>query len=227
MKKCSISLRNIRKHYGIGENEIEALKGINLDIFENELTLLVGPSGCGKSTLLSIISNILTADRGSLEILDTQINDLKDDERSEFYQKNLSIVFQSLFLIPTLNLLDNITVPLLIAGKNEEEAREKAFLVLEEVKLEHRAHTYPTMLSKGQQQKVAIARAIVNDAKIIMLDEPTSALDQESGHEVMELLKTFAVKKDKTIFVVTHDSRIFSFADRIIYINDGQIIRGQ
>lgn len=227
MKNCTISIRNIRKHYGMGENEIEALKGINLDIYGSELTLLVGPSGCGKSTLLSIISNILTQDSGTVEILGKNIEQLSEAERTEFYQQNLSIVFQSLFLIPTLNLVDNVMIPLLIRGEEREEAREKAFLVLEEVKLGQRQHTFPTMLSKGQQQKVAIARAIVNDAKIIVLDEPTSALDQESGHEIMELLKSFALEKGKTIFVVTHDARIFSFADRIIHINDGQIIRGE
>ncbi len=227
MKNCTISLRNIRKFYGSCENRIEALKGVSLDLFENELSLLVGPSGCGKSTLISIICNILTPDSGSVELLGINLGKLKENERSEFCQKNLGIVFQSLFLIPTLNLIDNVMLPLMISGKNKEEAKEKAFLVLEEVKLEKRQHSFPTDLSKGQQQKIAIARAIINDAKIIILDEPTSALDQDSGHEVMELLKNFAEKKDKTIFVVTHDARIFSFADRIIRINDGQIIRGE
>lgn len=223
-KNVSISCRGIQKSYGEGENQLKALKGIDLDIYENELTLLVGPSGSGKSTLLSIITTILTPDEGELILLDKKLLKLSDKDRSLFCQQNLGIVFQSLFLVPTLNVLENIMLPLLIGGMKEVMAKERAFKVLQEVGLEKRKDFSPQELSKGQQQRIAIARALANDARIIVCDEPTSALDQEAGHGIMELLHQISSNKNKTVLVVTHDVRIFSFANRIVHLNDGLII---
>lgn len=226
MKEIGISCRGIRKSYGKNETRIEALKGVDLDVNLGELTILEGPSGSGKSTLLSIITTILTPDAGKLYLLGKEMLHIKQDERATFCRNNLGIVFQSLFLIPTLSAMENVTLPLLIEGYTDKEANEKAMDVLKKMKMEHRANVSPASLSKGQQQKIAISRAIVNDSKIIVCDEPTSALDQSSGQETMEILRDLAKKAHKAVLIVTHDHRIFSFADHIVSINDGLITQG-
>ena len=226
MSEIAIQCRGIKKHYGDNDNRVEALKGINLDIHYGQLTLLVGPSGSGKTTLLSIITTILKPDEGKLFLLDQDILQMPDNQRAQFCRENLGIVFQSLFLIPTLTVAENITLPLIIAEWKQQDALNKAMELLNRMHLAHRSHASPFSLSKGQQQRVAIARAMVNDAKIIVCDEPTSALDQESGHEIMTFLHQIALHSSRAVLVVTHDHRTFPFADRIININDGQIIPG-
>ena len=226
MTTTAIRCQGIKKHYGKGENLVEALKGIDLDIFKGELTLLVGPSGSGKTTLLSIITTILTPDQGNIFLLDQNIWELSDIDRAKFCRENLGIVFQSLYLIPTLTVLENITLPLVIAGSNGKSATHKAMDLLDRMHLAHRAHASPAALSKGQQQRVAIARAMINDSQILVCDEPTSALDQVSGLEIMTLLREKVLHSSRVVLVVTHDQRTFPFADRIIHMNDGQIIPG-
>lgn len=226
MKEIAIQCKGIKKSYGEEETKIEALKGIDIEVFLNQLTLLVGPSGSGKSTLLSIITNILTPDEGQLFLLGYEINRLSENEKSLFSRQNLGIVFQSLFLIPTLTVLENVALPLIVAGQKEEMAYEKSMKILTKLEIHHRANNSPAHLSKGQQQRVAIARAMVNDSKIIVCDEPTSALDQAAGLEIMSILQELASHASRAVFVVTHDPRTFSFADRIIKINDGRIIKG-
>jgi putative ABC transport system ATP-binding protein len=186
---------------------------------------LVGPSGSGKTTLLSIITTILSPDEGQLFLVGKDMLMMNQREKALFCRDQLGIVFQSLFLIPTLSVLENIALPLIIAGENEKKANEKAMVLLEQRHLGHRAGTSPAFLSKGQQQRVAIARAMVNDPKIIICDEPTSALDQTLGQEIMEVLHELALHT-RAVLVVTHDHRIFSYADRIINMNDGQITPG-
>ncbi|MFI0434656.1 MAG: ABC transporter ATP-binding protein [Parachlamydiaceae bacterium] len=224
--EAAIRCAGIKKHYGRGENLVDALKGINIEIFKGELTLLVGPSGSGKTTLLSIITAILTPDKGEIFLLNENIWALSPTERAKFCRENLGIVFQSLYLIPTLTVLENITLPLIIAGVKGKLGKEKAMDLLDRMHLAHRAHFPPTSLSKGQQQRVAIARAMINDSQILICDEPTSALDQTSGFEIMTLLKEKVLNSSRAILVVTHDQRTFPFADRIIHMNDGQIIQG-
>jgi len=227
MTEVAIQCKGIKKHYGTGENLVEALKGIDVEIFKGELTLLVGPSGSGKTTLLSIITTILTPDIGKIFLLDQNVWALSDINRARFCRENLGIVFQSLYLIPTLTVLENIMLPLIIAGTSKNRGKEKAMDLLDRMHLAHRAHAPPTALSKGQQQRVAIARAMINDSQILVCDEPTSALDQTSGFEIMTLLKENVLHSSRAILVVTHDQRTFPFADRIIQMNDGQIIAGQ
>jgi putative ABC transport system ATP-binding protein len=226
MSENAIYCRGIKKTYGENETLVEALKGIDLDVFKGQLTLLVGPSGSGKTTLLSIITTILTADEGELFLLDQDIHKMSENERAKFCRENLGMVFQSLFLIPTLSVVENITLPLIIGGVNEQEAINKAMQLLDRMHLAHRSQVSPFLLSKGQQQRVAIARAMINDSKIIVCDEPTSALDQHAGQEIMSILREKVLHSSRAVLVVTHDQRIFSFADRIININDGQIISG-
>jgi putative ABC transport system ATP-binding protein len=227
MSEIAIRCRGIKKFYGKGENLVEALKGIDIDIYQGELTLLVGPSGSGKTTLLSIITTILTPDEGELFLLNRDVKQMSDNERAEFCRENLGIVFQSLFLIPALTVAENITLPLIIGGWNQQVALNKALEILARMHLAHRSHASPFSLSKGQQQRVAIARAMINDSKILVCDEPTSALDQTSGLEIMSLLREKVLHSSRAVLVVTHDQRTFPFADRIIYINDGQIIPGE
>lgn len=226
MKEIAIFCKGIKKSYGDNETRVDALKGVDLDIYLGDLTMLVGPSGSGKSTLLSIITTILTPDAGELHLLGKEMLHVSQDVRAKFRLNHLGIVFQSLFLIPTLSVAENVSLPLLVAGCPPKEALEKTMDTLKKMKIDHRAEVSPSNLSKGQQQKVAISRAIINDSKILVCDEPTSALDQHSGHDTLDILKDLANNASKAVLVVTHDHRIFSFADRIISMNDGLITAG-
>lgn len=227
METIAISCQNIKKHYGPPENREEALKGINLDIYKGQLTLLVGPSGSGKTTLLSIFSNILTPDDGQLYLLGQDISKMDELEKAKFCREHLGIVFQSYFLVPSLNLAENVALPLIIEGINPKKAEQKAVEMLKNFHLDHRYSSKPNVLSKGQQQRVAIARAMIKDASIILCDEPTSSLDHTAGMEVMALLHKVAKDFSKAVLVVTHDHRIFECADRIVTISDGQIIQDE
>lgn len=217
----AIRCQGIKKTYGSGENLVKALQEINLDIHNGQLTLLAGPSGSGKTTLISIIATILKQDEGKLFLLDQDMGLMTDDAKAQFRRQHIGIVFQSLFLIPTLTVVENVSLPLVIAGDAEEVAEEKAMKLLKRVHLDHRASVSPASLSKGQQQRVAIARAMINESQIIICDEPTSALDHVTGFEIMEFLHELS--QSRTVVVVTHDPRIFSYADRVITMNDGQI----
>ena len=219
----SIQCKGIKKYYFNGENKTEALRGIDLEIAEQQLTLLVGPSGSGKTTLLSIIETILTPDEGELFIFGHHINKMNELEKAHFRNQNLGIVFEALHLIPTLTVLENVALPLIIKGENENNAREKGASLLKQLNIIGKINFSPSQLSRGQQQRVAIARALINDPKIILCDEPTAALDQENGHAFMAILRELVANENRTVLVITHDHRIFSFADRIININDGII----
>ena len=221
-----IQCKGIKKSYGENENRIEALRGIDLDVYKGELTLLVGPSGSGKTTLLSIITNILTPNEGQLLLMGHDMTEMTENEKAMFCRDNLGIVFQSLFLIAELTVLENVSLPLLVAGHTQHNAENKAMEMLKKMNLDHRSHFSPVNLSKGQQQRVAIARAMANDSKIIVCDEPTSALDHAAGMEIMSILQQLALHSSRAVLVVTHDHRIFSFANRIIEMDDGQIIAG-
>lgn len=226
MNSIAIECRGIRKSYGTGEDKVDALKTTNLEIYKGQLTLLVGPSGSGKTTLVSIIATILTPDEGELILLDQKLDKMSELEKAAFRCKNIGIVFQSLFLIPTLTIAENVALPLVVGGMDEESAEKKAVELLEKVHLAHRSHVSAKHLSKGQQQRVAIVRAMINDAPILICDEPTSSLDHVSGFEIMEFLHTLAKNSTRAILVVTHDPRIFSYADRIISMSDGEITLG-
>lgn len=223
MPSVAIQCKGIRKSYGAEENKVDALKSTDLEIFKGQLTLLVGPSGSGKTTLVSIIATILTPDDGQLTLLGQNVGQMTEWEKAHFRCENIGFVFQSLFLIPMLTIAENVALPLVVKGVEESEAIVKALELLKMVRLDHRAHVSPSQLSKGQQQRVAIARAMINDASIIICDEPTSSLDHVSGFEIMEFLHKLAKNTEKAVVVVTHDPRIFSYADRIIPMSDGEV----
>ncbi|MEO5566114.1 MAG: ABC transporter ATP-binding protein [Luteimonas sp.] len=220
----AVRCRGLTKRYGSGDASVVALRGIDLDVHAGELLMIVGPSGCGKTTLVSIITAILDPDNGSCEVLGADVQDMDQDARARFRGDNIGFVFQAFNLLPALSALDNVAVPLLLKGMAREQAEQCAHGVLESVGLDVRADALPTKLSGGQQQRVAIGRALVHGPALIVCDEPTSNLDAKAGHEMMELLRDVARTPDRALIVVTHDHRIFDFADRIAHMEDGRIV---
>jgi putative ABC transport system ATP-binding protein len=223
--KIAVSCRQVVKEFGDGDSRLRVLHGIDLDVFEGEMTLLVGPSGCGKTTLISIIADLLNPTEGEIVLFGTRQSQLPSRQRIRFRAQNIGFVFQQYNLLPALTAHENIAVPLLINGWKRTQAMEKAFLLVKEVGLESRATNYPAQLSGGQQQRVAIARSLVHEPKLLVCDEPTAALDATTGHIVMDLIKRVAVQPGRAVVVVTHDSRVFSFGDRIARMDDGRIVQ--
>jgi putative ABC transport system ATP-binding protein len=220
----AVVCRSVKKEFGQGENRALVLRGVDFDVRFGEMTLLVGPSGCGKTTLLSVIAGLLDATDGEISVLGQNMSDLSGTDSVLFRRKNLGFVFQQYNLLPALTAAENAAVPLLAAGMPRKRAVEQASSLLAGMGLEKRLHALPSELSGGQQQRVALARALVHEPRLIVCDEPTSALDHETGRAVMDLLTKVAVRKDRAVIVVTHDSRVFDFADRIAHMDDGRIV---
>src|SRR5262249_45132427 len=222
-RNAAVSSSRVTKHFGQGENRVEVLRGVDLTIPFGELTLLVGPSGCGKTTMLSVIAGLLNRNGGELNVLGRDLDQLSGSQAVSFRRQNLGFVFQQFNLLPALTAAENAAVPLLAAGMKKKESVDRGRDLLDQLGLGHRANAYPNTLSGGQQQRVALARALVHDPRLVVCDEPTSALDHETGQTVMELLTRIAVKPGRAVVVVTHDSRVFDFADRIAHMDDGRI----
>jgi putative ABC transport system ATP-binding protein len=213
------------KGFGSGESRTEVLKDVTFEARLGELLMLVGPSGCGKTTLLSIIAGTLGVDRGEVEVFNSPLHALDKRAVTQFRAAHIGFIFQQYNLIPTLNCMENVSVPLRIRGVKAAIAEKKAAAMLETVGLGQRRFHRPNMLSGGQQQRVAIARALVHEPQLIICDEPTAALDSENGAKVMDILRGFAAKPDRCVIIVTHDNRIFKHADRMTFMEDGRIIR--
>src|SRR5688572_21651006 len=220
----AVRVDDVVKAYGVGDSQVVALRGVDLDVRAGELMMLVGPSGCGKTTLISVIAGILDRDGGDCRVFDEDFESMTRGQRTEYRGKTVGFVFQSFNLLPALTAAENVAVPLLINGAARGLALARAKEVLEQVGLGEKINALPSQLSGGQQQRVAIGRALVHDPKLIVCDEPTSALDHETGARVMEMLKRMAVGKDRALVIVTHDARIFEFADRIAKMDDGREI---
>ena len=215
---------SVTKTYGEGNAAVQALRGVDLEIRTGELLMLVGPSGCGKTTLISVLAGLLHRDAGDCSVLEHDYEQMSPTETTHFRGRNVGFVFQAFNLIPALTAAENAATPLLIAGMKRYAAVDQARAVLTEMGFDDRMmRSLPADLSGGQQQRVAIARAMVHHPRLIVCDEPTSALDRDSGHVVMELMRRFALEKDRVLLVVTHDTRIFQFADRIAHMEDGRI----
>src|SRR5258708_33659408 len=223
-ERFAVRCRGATKIYGRGDGRVMALRGIDLDVRRGELLMLVGPSGCGKTTLISVIAAILNQDSGNCEVLGQDLKSLDQNERTRFRGVSIGFVFQFFNLLPALNAVENVSVPLLINGVSRKNAETRASEILGQVDLGTRLSALPAQLSGGQQQRVAIARALVHDPKLIVCDEPTSSLDHETGRSVMNILRGIAKSPDRALIVVTHDPRIFEFADRIAHMDDGKII---
>ncbi|MBV9610803.1 MAG: ABC transporter ATP-binding protein [Acidobacteria bacterium] len=222
--KRAILAEGITKWFGEGDAKVQALRGLDLEIGMGELAMLVGPSGCGKTTLISIIAGLLDASDGDLEVLGTRPMQMTPQEQILFRRRNLGFVFQQFNLLPTLTAAENVAVPLFIAGADRRRAIDQASELLNELGLGDRLSHLPRDLSGGQQQRVAIARALMHNPRLVVCDEPTSALDAKTGHLVMELFSEVAVSPDRALVVVTHDSRIYEFADTIAHMEDGRVI---
>ncbi len=220
----AVNCRGVKKTYGTGDTRVMALRGIDLDVRRGELLMLVGPSGCGKTTLISIIAAILEQDSGDCDVLGRDVKGMVQKEKTRFRGASIGFVFQLFNLLPALNAVENVSIPLLINGIPRENAKARAKQALEAVNLGARLDALPGKLSGGQQQRVAIARALVHEPKLIVCDEPTSNLDHETGRSVMNILRGVAKSPDRALIVVTHDPRIFDFADRIAHMDDGKII---
>jgi putative ABC transport system ATP-binding protein len=222
-----IEANEIRMALGEGAGRIEALKGINLSLAGGELTLLMGPSGSGKTTLLSVLGCMLSPTSGSVNIRGRATTGLHAEALAQVRRENIGFVFQSYHLFPTLTAAENVRLSLDVRGDRCRDARAKANEALAIVGLAHKAGAFPRALSGGEQQRVAVARAIVGNPSLILADEPTAALDSENGQAVMTVLAELAKDPSRATFIVTHDPRIVPFADRILRIEDGRIVDDQ
>jgi putative ABC transport system ATP-binding protein len=225
LQSLAVACRGLTKQYGEGENATLALRGVDLDVRVGEMTYLVGPSGCGKTTLISVIAGTLDRTAGECHVFGEDLSKLGERKRAAWRGRNVGFVFQALNLVPTLTAAENVAVPLMILGESHDKALKHAAEMLERVDLGARTRSLPAQLSGGQQQRIAIARALVHDPRLVVCDEPTSALDHDTGHRVMELLRAVASREDRALIVVTHDARVFSFADRIAHMDDGRVER--
>jgi putative ABC transport system ATP-binding protein len=224
--QAAISARGLTKEFGANGTKTLALRGVDMDVNGGELTLLVGPSGCGKTTLISIVAGLLNPTQGRVVVLGEDLTRLSGRRLVEFRASNIGFVFQQYNLLPALTGAENAAVPLIISGWSRPRAIDKAREMLGTVGLERRADSFPSQMSGGEQQRVAIARALVNEPRLLVCDEPTSALDAGSGQTVMELIRQVAVQPGRAVIVVTHDSRVFEFGDRIVEMSDGRIVAG-
>ena len=224
MATAAVQLDNVNKYFGHGDLTIHVLKDISLTLPTGELILLMGPSGCGKTTLITIIAGLLKAEKGSITLFGQNLNAMSDGQKTEFRKYNIGFIFQQFNLLPTLTARENVAVPLLIQKMNRQQALKQADEVLTKVGLSDRLDFLPRDMSGGQQQRVAIARALVINPRLIVCDEPTAALDHQTGQKVMDLLADVATQPDRCVLVVTHDNRIFQYGQRVVTMEDGQIV---
>jgi putative ABC transport system ATP-binding protein len=218
-----VNVSKVSKSFIAGDTRSPVLHDIDLTVNRGETKFITGPSGCGKTTLISIIAGILTPDSGTVSIFGENVV-FGSGRSSALRLANIGFIFQQHNLVPTLTAAENVSIPLLIKGTEQLKARKRALSMLNEVGLGDRADHRPNQLSGGQQQRVAIARALVSEPKLIICDEPTASLDAENGLHVMQFLKELTHARQTTVVVVTHDSRIFHFADSITALEDGRVI---
>jgi putative ABC transport system ATP-binding protein len=226
-RRRAISAEGVVKAYERGSSAARVLDGVDLHVDCGRSEFLAGPSGSGKTTLLSILGCILSADEGRVIILDQDLSTLNPRERSDFRRDKIGFVFQRFHLIRGLTACENIGVPLVLRGMHPRAVRQRALALLERIGLADKANSHAHNLSAGQCQRVALARALANDPELILADEPTASLDAAKGHDMMELLWHLTIQEGKTVVVVTHDPRIFCFADRVHWLENGQVVEKQ
>lgn len=218
-----IDVREMKKIYHIGEIEVPALRGVDIQVQRGEVVAVMGPSGSGKSTLMNLIGCLDSPSEGTYILDGLKVSDLRDDQLAEVRNKKIGFVFQKYNLLPRVSALENVELPMHYSDENSR-MRERASEALKAVGLEDRMHHKPNELSGGQQQRVAIARAIVNDPAIILADEPTGNLDTKAGKEIMELLLGLNRERGTTLIIVTHDPDVSSLAQRVIRLRDGLVV---
>ena len=220
-----IEVRNLTKHFGVGEMAVEVLKGVNLQIEAGEFVALMGPSGSGKSTLMNIIGGIEPPSTGQVLLDGVDIGKLDDEQRTLLRRRRVGFIFQAFNLIPTLNAIENVSLPLQLDGVPWKQAQERAQIALQRVEMGHRLDHVPSKLSGGEQQRVAIARALAIEPVILLADEPTGNLDSRQSSRVTELLRDLAMYSRQTIIMVTHDATVARTAFRLLKFKDGNIER--
>jgi putative ABC transport system ATP-binding protein len=223
--KKVVRLFNVRKVFRMGRHEVEALRGINLEIAEGEYISIMGPSGSGKTTLFNIIGALDSPTEGQVFIDDVDVSQLDAYELAWLRCHKIGYIFQTFNLIQVMTAIDNVTLPMIFAGMHRDEYMERGMQLLELVGLKDRAWHRPPELSGGQQQRVAIARALANNPSIILADEPTGNLDLKTGEEIIYLLKRLSEERNVTIISATHDLKMVAVSDRVVMIRDGQIER--
>jgi len=222
--ETSITVRGVTRTFGAGAAVVRALDGVDVDVRNGEVMLLMGPSGSGKTTLLSIMGCILRPSAGSVRIGGREVSGLPERALPQVRLRYVGFVFQGFNLFPTLTAGENVELALDLHGVRGRAARRRARERLDQVGLAEKYRSYPADLSGGEKQRVAIARALAGDPEIILADEPTAALDSQSGQVVMELLRDLAHGRGRAVVLVTHDSRILPYADRVVHIEDGRIV---
>jgi putative ABC transport system ATP-binding protein len=215
---------DVVKSYGSGTTEVRALRGITLSVAPGEFVAVMGPSGCGKSTLLHLAGALETPSAGSICVAGRELAALDAAGRSELRRCDVGFVFQRLNLIPALTAIENVMLPLELEGESASAARARAIEALEAMGLHMQLDRYPDDFSGGQQQRIAIARAVVGERRLLLADEPTGSLDTASGDEVIELIAALPGQHDTAVVLVTHEPRFASWADRIIFLRDGRIV---
>ncbi|MCH9754109.1 MAG: ABC transporter ATP-binding protein [Alphaproteobacteria bacterium] len=223
MSENILSTKNIDMVFHSEARETHVLKDINIEIPKSKVIMLVGPSGCGKTTLLSILTGMLTPTKGSVSYKSLDLFGMDNSKRTLLRQKEIGLVFQQYNLINTLTAAENVAIPLLASGNNFEDSIKRASRILQILNLGDHVDFLPAKLSGGEQQRVAVARGLVHNPDFIVCDEPTASLDAKNGKNIIELLRNISLNKKKTVLIVTHDNRIFDYADLIIYMNDGRI----
>lgn len=221
-----ISIKDVRVHFGQGASRVEALRGINFVAEVGKVSVVIGPSGSGKSTLLSILGLMLTPDSGVIHWDDTSMAGMSDDARSDLRLRSIGFVFQTPNLIESLTAHENVALPARLAGQSPKAAAMRTQVLLDQLGVSSRAHTFPSVMSGGEAQRVALCRALVNQPQLILADEPTAALDTANGHRVGELLRTAAQKDKAAVVIVTHDQRLADIADLTYKMVDGELHSG-
>jgi putative ABC transport system ATP-binding protein len=223
----AIHVEGVSKTFGEGEAKTMAVREVTLDVHFREMLYIVGPSGSGKTTLLSMISGILRPDAGKVTVEGTDLWAMNKNALADFRLAKVGFVFQDFHLFPNLTTVENVAIPLVLKRRKWADAIAEAAKVLEVVGLSARAQLRPTRLSGGEQQRVAIARALVSTPDLMILDEPTASLDGDTGKKIVEFVKTQVVSDHRAVVVVTHDDRIYDFADRILHMEDGRMLVGK
>ncbi len=222
-----VRTKDLTKHYQMGDETVEALKGVSLDIFRGEYISIMGPSGSGKSTLFNMVGGLDKPTNGTVFIDEVDMAQLDAYELAWLRCRKIGYIFQTFNLIPVMTALENITLPMIFAGMQYDEMMERGRALLETVGLGHRLHNKPGELSGGQQQRVAIARSLANSPSIILADEPTGNLDLKTGKEIIELLRRLNQESGVTVISATHDLKMVDVSDRIVWVRDGLIDRIQ
>jgi len=224
-KKILIELKDVWKTYYLGDNVLDVLKNVNVQINRGEFVTIIGPSGSGKSTLMNQVGVLDLPSKGEIFLEGKQISLLSESDLAQLRGRKIGFIFQQFNLIPTLTALENVVMPAIFQDVSEEERLKKAKELLKMVDLEDRMYHQPNELSGGQQQRVAIARALINDPEIILADEPTGNLDSKSGQQVMQMLADLHTKEKKTIILVTHDIELVRYSEKTIYLKDGEVVK--